>query len=398
MKPWKPKLVVSSREEKPSLAEQGIVSANVSGPAVRRNPAPWMDDRQLSYTALLLLIAATFYVAYIIFNPFLKAIFLAFVLAIAFAPLHRWISRRIRGANNAALVTTCIVMLLVLVPFILVSLRLAGEAASFYSSISEQWRAGTAWYNSIAGMSEALERAAEHTGIPVQQLKSGITSRAQQFGAWLVGMASWAARGAVQQMITAALVFLVLFFFLRDRKEFRRGFFGLLPLPPRRVLELTTTVHESIVANIYGMFAVGLIQGILTAIGFWVTGLRAPLLWGVMAMVFSFVPLVGPILIWMPGAAVLAMQGDIGKAVGLFLWGAIVISAADYIIRPKVAGGRGRVNANRLLVLLSFMGGVRAFGVIGIFVGPVVLSLIIALLRIFREERSRRQETGRLAA
>ncbi len=355
------------------------------------------QDRWLSLIVLLLLIAGAFYIAYLIFSPFLTAIFLAFVLAIAFAPLHRWIAKRIRGANTAALATTVVVMLFILVPFILVSLRLASEAASFYTATSQQWRSGTAWYHSVSGLSETLERAADHVGVPVQQLKSVVTGRAQSVGTWLLGMATWAARGALQQMVTAALVFLVLFFMLRDRAEFRRGIFGLLPLPPRRLLELAAIIHESIVANIYGMFAVGLVQGILTAIGFWMTGLRAPLLWGVMAMVFSFVPLVGPSLVWIPGAVVLAMQGDIGKAAILSLWGAVVVSAADYIIRPRVASG-GRVNANRLLVLLSFLGGVKAFGVIGIFVGPVMLALIIALLRILREEYAARQETAKLAA
>ena len=113
-------------------------------------------------------------------------------------------------------------------------------------------------------------------------------------------------------------------------------------------------------------------------------------------MIFSFVPLVGPILIWLPGAAVLAMLGETSEAIGLFLWGAIAISGADYVVRPRVAGGRD--NTNKLLVMLSFLGGVKAFGVIGIFVGPVVLSLIIALLRIFREERAGRREIRKLAA
>jgi predicted PurR-regulated permease PerM len=398
MKLWKPKLVGGSKTEV-RLASPQQDTANTAAPYSSAPAAPvrWMDDRQrLAYTVLLILIAGAFYAAYIIFSPFLKAIFLAFVLAIAFAPLHRWMTRQIRNANTAALVTTSVVMLLIVVPFILVSIRVFGEAASLYSSLSQQWRSGTAWYNSLHGVSEALQRAAERTGIPVQQLKSAITGRAQMFGAWLVGMATWAARGAVQQLVTAALVFLVLFFLLRDRKEFRRGLFGLMPLPPKRVLELTKTVHQSIVANIYGMFAVGLIQGILTAFGFWITGLRAPLLWGVMAMIFSFVPLVGPILIWLPGAIVLAMLGETGKAIGLFLWGAIAISGADYVVRPRVAGGRD--NTNKLLVMLSFLGGVKAFGVIGIFVGPVVLSLIIALLRIFREERAGRREIRKLAA
>ena len=357
----------------------------------------WSDDRRFSFAVLLILIAGAFYIAYIIFQPFLTAIFLAFVLAIAFAPVHQWIKRRIRSGSAAALLTTTIIMLLVVVPSILVSLRLATEAAGVYSSVSQQWRAGTAWYNSLSGVSEAMQRIAERTGIPVQQLKSGLAARAQQFGAWLLGMAAWAARGVVQQMVTAILVFLVLFFLLRDQKEFRRGLFGMLPLPPRRLLELTSTVHQSIVANIYGMFAVGLIQATLTAIGFWMTGLKAPLLWGAVAMVFSFVPLVGPSLVWIPGCAVLVMQGDWTKAIVLAVWGGVIVASADYIIRPRIAGGR--VNANKLLVLLSFLGGAKAFGVIGIFVGPVVLSLIIALLRIFREEYGgSRREIRRLSA
>jgi predicted PurR-regulated permease PerM len=163
--------------------------------------------------------------------------------------------------------------------------------------------------------------------------------------------------------------------------------FDLLPLPPGRLEELAGIVHKGIVNNIYGMFAVGVVQGILTALGFWVTGLRAPLLWGVVAMIFSFVPLVGPILVWLPGAVFLALYADWGKAILLVLWGAVLVSGADYLIRPKFAGG-GK-DANTLLVLLSFFGGVKAFGVIGIFVGPVVLSLIIALLRMVREERLR---------
>jgi predicted PurR-regulated permease PerM len=395
MKLWKPKLVGSSKPEgRPAFAEQGV--ANRNAPAPDSQPALWKDDRKLSLAVLLLLTAGALYILYIIFRPFLTAIFLAFVLTITFTPLHERIGRRIRGGSAAALVTTTVVMLCILVPVILIGAKIVSEAASLYSSLAVQLKSGGAWYDDLGGLSGALERTAEQTGIPLAQLKSGVNTRAQQLGAWLVDVAGWAARGVVQQMITAVLVFLVLFFLLRDREQFRRGLSSMLPLPPQRVLELTTAVHESITANIYGMFAVGLVQGILTALGFWATGLRAPLLWGAIAMVASFVPLVGPSLVWGPGAVVLVMQGELGKAVTLFLWGAIVVSAADYIIRPRLAGGSD--NVNKLLILLSFLGGVKAFGAIGIFVGPVMLSLVVALFRILREEQAGQPETERLAA
>jgi predicted PurR-regulated permease PerM len=141
---------------------------------------------------------------------------------------------------------------------------------------------------------------------------------------------------------------------------------------------------------------VGLIQGSLTALGWWMTGLRAPLLWGTIATLFSFVPLVGPALVWWPGVFFLAIQGRWIQAAVLLAWGAIVVTSADYIIRPRFAGGRN--NANTLLVLLSLLGGLKAFGAVGIIAGPVVLSVVTALLSMVHEERAGQSETRKLAA
>jgi predicted PurR-regulated permease PerM len=115
------------------------------------------------------------------------------------------------------------------------------------------------------------------------------------------------------------------------------------------------------------------------------TGLRAPLLWGAIATIFSFIPLAGPSLVWIPGVVVLATQGKWIQAAVLCAWGAIVVSAADYIVRPRFAGGRA--NSNTLLVLLSLLGGLKAFGAVGIIAGPVVLSAVTALLKMIGEER-----------
>jgi predicted PurR-regulated permease PerM len=342
-----------------------------------------MDERKRGYVVLLLLTAAALYIAYIIYKPFLTSLFLAMVLTIAFLPVHEWISRRVRGNTLAALLTTVVVVLVIMVPLLLMSVRLVSEAASLYASLSQE--GGGAWSNRSALLNEAVQRAAEQTGMPAAQLKSLITARVQEFGGWLMGMVGWAARGFAQQLATAILTLLVLFFFLRDREQYTRGIEETLPLPPGRVRELSATLQNTVIANLYGMVAVGLIQGGLTAFGWWVTGLRAPLLWGAIATVFSFVPLLGPSLVWIPGALVLALQGRWVQAAVLCAWGAVVVSAADYVVRPRFA--RGRANVNTLLVLLSLLGGLKAFGAIGIIAGPVVLSSVIALLKMVREER-----------
>jgi predicted PurR-regulated permease PerM len=391
MTPGKPQLVVGAQAREPApLPEQPTPAASEADAAARiaRDTGP--AGQKTPYVVLLVLTVGALYVAYIVFRPFLTALFLALVLAIAAMPVYQWIAVRVRGRSAAAFLTTAAVVLLIMVPLMLISLKLVSEAASFYSSVSQQG------FGALAGrsdwLSEAIQRTSDHIGMAPQQVKSMLAARVQGFAAWMVGMAGWAARGFVQQVINGIITFLILFFFLRDHDQYMRAAASMLPLPPGRAQQLGTTVQQTVIANIYGMFAVGILQGSLTAVGFWMTGLRAPLLWGAMATILSFVPLVGPSLVWIPGVVVLALQGSWTQAIILGLWGSIAISAADYIVRPRVAGGR--VNANRLLVLLSFLGGLSAFGAIGIIAGPVVLSLVMALLSMVREERASLRENA----
>src|SRR5262249_3920674 len=159
----------------------------------------------------------------------------------------------------AALTTTILITLCIIVPLIFISLKVLTEAGSLYSYLARKWGSG-GWYNGFGGISDTLQHVAERTGIPIGQLKSAVTGRVQLLGPWLVSWSNSAGRGAVQKMITALLFFVVLFFLFRAREESRRGLFGVLPLQPRGVVELTKTIHECITANIYGMFAVGLVQ------------------------------------------------------------------------------------------------------------------------------------------
>jgi predicted PurR-regulated permease PerM len=395
MDPERPKLVgVSRPEEPPSSSEQTTASVSAVAPGLRLTTELQIHDRKVSYWALLGLTAGALYLAYVIYRPFLKALFLALVLTIAFWPLYQWIAKRVRSGTARALLTTLAVILLIMLPLLFISFNLVSEAASLYGFVSQNvagnWSGHSAWLN------DGLGRISESTGIPATQLRSVITARVQGLGSWLVGIAGWAAQGFAQQVGTAILTLLIMFFFVRDSERYTRALAEAIPLPPGRVQQLAGTLRTTVVSNVYGMVVVGLIQGSLTALGWWMTGLRAPLLWGAIATLFSFVPLVGPALVWWPGVFFLAIQGRWIQAAVLLAWGALVVTSADYIIRPRFAGGRS--NANTLLVLLSLLGGLKAFGAVGIIAGPVVLSVVTALLSMVHEERAGQSETRKLAA
>ena len=221
--------------------------------AARSPLGKWLNDRQLSFIVLLALTAASFYLTYIIFRPFLSSLFLSFVLSIAFLPLQNWISRHVRSNSVAAWLTTAVVVLFVLVPSILLSLKLLAQATSLYGSLSQQWSSS----GDLRRLSDSLFRMAGHAGISQERLRGEIATRAAQLGSWAVGMVGWAASGVAQQSVTTVLSFFILFFLLRDWQKFRAAVSDLLPLPPGRFEELAAIVHKSIVNNIYGTFAVG---------------------------------------------------------------------------------------------------------------------------------------------
>ena len=384
MNPGKPKLVGREHPEEPAPSpEQKTRSAGESSPAEGLTPDWQFQEQKISYLVLALLTSVALFAAYVIYRPFVKVLFLALVLTIAFWPLHGWVGRRVRGATLRALITTAAVVLLIMAPLMLISVKVFSEAARLYSSVSQQV-SGT-WSGHFARLTQAVNWTAEHTGIPPAQLKSAITARVQDLGSWLVGIGGWAVKNFAQQVGAGILTLLIMFFLLRDRDNFNRILVQALPLPPGRVQELAATLHATVVSNVYGMVAVGLIQGTLTSLGWWMTGLPAAPLWGAIATIFSFVPLLGPSLVWIPGVLVLTAQGRWIQAAILLAWGAVVVSGADYVVRPRFASGRG--NANTLLVLLSLLGGLKVFGAIGIIAGPVVLSAVTALLTMFREER-----------
>jgi predicted PurR-regulated permease PerM len=148
---------------------------------------------------------------------------------------------------------------------------------------------------------------------------------------------------------------------------------------------LIATISASIEANIYGVLAVSLAQGTLGAIGYAIAGLPSVIIWSVATALFSMIPLAGAASVWVTATIYLLVAGSWGKAIFMAAWGAGVISTADNVVRPLVLSGR--VEIHTLLIFFSLLGGVRAFGLVGLFVGPIIVSVAIALLRILEEER-----------
>jgi predicted PurR-regulated permease PerM len=345
--------------------------------------AAWIEDTQLSVYVLLILTAGAAYLIYLIFRPFLKPLFVALVLTIVFFPLYKWFLRRFHSSYFAALTTTALALVIVLVPVILISARLASEAPNIFSSVLQSAGNPATWSGRFDPF---LEEAARLTEVPVPKLKADIAQYARQLASWSFGVGTSFGRRFAQQVATVALAFVFLLPLLRHSDEFRRGALSILPLSRQRARELAMAVNQGVIADVYGVIAVGIAEGVLIAFGFWIAGLGSPLVWGAVAAVLSCLPFVGVSLVWIPACVGLALRGNWTNAIILFVWCAVVVSTAEGMVRSTVVSGRARVNS--MLVMLSIMGGVVAFGGVGLFVGPVLLVVVGTLVRILREEHA----------
>ena len=170
----------------------------------------------------------------------------------------------------------------------------------------------------------------------------------------------------------------------RDGPSAIENLTAMLPLSVEQATRLLSGIRDSIVANLYGILAVGFAQGLLTGIACAVLHVPSALLLGLAAAVCSLVPIVGTMLVWLPAAFYLMATGHLWKGIILILWGTLVVGTIDNIIRPLVIGSK--VELHPLLLLFALLGGLQVFGFIGIFIGPVVISVIAALINILREE------------
>jgi predicted PurR-regulated permease PerM len=346
--------------------------------------------RRITLAFLALAAATALYICYFIAKPFVEPILFAAVLAIVFYPLHDRILRRIRGPNLAALLSTLAVIMAVTVPVLGLGGALIREVRSAYSSLSAKSAEGGGWEPYVA---QKLEKPKEVVGRYIDLSSfdpvADIRSRLEQISSWMVHSAGQVVRNLGTFFFDAGVSFFTLFFLFREGRRIRVTAAAALPLDAPRVEELFNRISETIVANVYGVLAVAIVQGLLLGAALWALGIRSPVLWGMITAVCSLLPVVGTALVWLPTALILLATGHWVKCLILLAWGGGVVSLVDHALRIYVIGGR--VKMNTLFVFFALVGGIKAFGILGIFLGPLVLSITFALLGMLREETRRWQ-------
>lgn len=333
---------------------------------------------------LIALAAISLYLCYLISKPFLGPVLIAVMFSIAFHPLHARMQLYFHRPNVAAAISTTIVLLIVTIPVVILGISVSGELHALVQSLREQsWsQGGLSPYLARMGQS-LLNRFANYVHVSQLDPQATLLRWTEQASRYLISIGASLVTNLVSFVLDTVVVFFSLFFFFREGKTIVRKFSKLLPLRREQTNTLFTGISDTMIANLYGGLAVGVAQGTLTGLSFWFLGLPAPILWTLVTALASLVPMVGSALVWGPAAILLLLSGHWVKAIILFAWGAAVVGQIDAVVRPYVVGARVKVHT--LLVFFALLGGVKAFGIVGIFVGPVLLSITLAVLNMLKD-------------
>jgi len=337
------------------------------------------------FLALVLLVTLAF--AWLLV-PFFGAVLWGVVVAILFAPVNRWMVRKLNGhRNSAAGLTLLVIVLLVILPAFLIAVSLVQEAATVYA----QLRSGEI---DLAAMFEQLRGALPAWTLPMldrwgltdfnaardmvgTSLSAGLNSIAAQ--ALLFG------QGALSFLAALSVMLYLTYFLLRDGRELDGKIRNAVPLRP--ALRDTLIGHFVVVvrATIKGTVVVAIIQGLLGGLILWMLGVEGALLWGVVMGFFSLVPAVGTAIVWVPIAAYLLVTGSIWEGAILVGCGIFVIGMVDNILRPILVGGDTRMPD--FVILIATLAGLDLFGLNGFIIGPVISALFIAVWKSVSETR-----------
>jgi predicted PurR-regulated permease PerM len=342
-----------------------------------------MNRKVVYFLAALLAVLAV--LSYRLAAPFLGPCVFAALVAIAVRPVYVRMESLIRRPGTAAGFTTLLAFLLILLPAGFVVLTISKEVTALYHELeSKSAASGGVRIFVLEKMDQLVRWAAGMIGVAAPDLAGMARERLEGISQWLLLGVATVVRGIGVTIVNALLSAVILFFFLRDGERIRDAVADLLPLTRQDCDELSRIIANTVKANFYGVLGVASAQGVLTGIGWAIAGLSSPFTWGAIAAIASMIPVAGPALVWAPGALTLLGTGSSGRAAFLALWGVLVVGMADNVLRPMLV--MEKTKQHPLLVLLSLIGGVSTFGLMGLFLGPLIVSVLIAVIGLLRRE------------
>ena len=300
--------------------------------------------------------------------PFLTSIIAAAIVVYIFYPLFKRLEKRTKSKGLSAFIMIVIIFLIVIIPIFLVINALFVEAANFYQNV----------------------RGIDLT--PISKLISGIVNENIDLNIYLedtVGtLVSFIVRSASdfffslpQKLLILFVTIFVTYYFFKDGAKLNKTFGRLFPMRTDHKNELLAEFSKVIYAIIYGVLITAVVQGLLGTLGLIIFDVSSPILWGSIMVITAMIPIFGTWIIWVPAALYKIFSGDYFNGFGLLIYGILVVSTIDNVIKPKLISEKAKIHP--ILIILGVFGGLKAFGIIGIMLGPLILGVFSLIYNFY---------------
>jgi predicted PurR-regulated permease PerM len=325
---------------------------------------------QIIYFAsvLLFILALTF----LIFKPFITALVVAMTMAVVVEPVYEYLLRKVKNSRIiAAIITVILIIILILIPLIFLGKQVFDEARDTYITLGINQDTPVFGTDFVQGKIQNI----------FPNLNIDIRDYVADFSEWLFSHTGSFFTGTLDIVLKTFLGIIAVFYFLKDGPRFRKAFVDLSPLPEEYDEKIINTLKLSMKSIVRGTFLVAVAQGTLAGLGFYIFGLPNPALWGMVAAISALIPGIGTSLVMIPAVLFLFLTSTLASALGLLIWGALLVGMIDNFLTPKLLE-RG-INIHPLLILFSVIGGIALFGIGGFIMGPLILSLLFTLFDIY---------------
>ncbi len=341
----------------------------------------------IAFFLLLLLLAGG--LSWVVLRPFVPGILWATVLAVALWPLWRRVRTRAgRRRGLAAGLFSAAVGLVLLLPAGVLGTALVNQASRAAIAVTQRLRTSEVHsvgdVLAIPGVERVLHWVQENTGLTGDDVRAKASDAAARLSAWLAAAGGGVVLTFLDVLATFVLTLFLLFFLLRDGEEIVEVLTDLIPLADAERHAIVKSLGGMLESIFRGSILCAIVQGTSGGLSWWAAGLPSAVLAGVAMGVLSLLPVGGTAIVWAPGLVALFLQGRPGVAVAFLLWNVLVTSLlADNVLKPLLIG-RKDGELSTLLVFLGVFGGITAFGLLGVFVGPMALAVAVMLVRVLR--------------
>lgn len=338
-----------------------------------------MINLKIQLQFLLILIVGVLILSFFILKPFLAPLTLAIIFAVILQPVYKAILHRINNHEMvASILTVSLSIVCILIPLIFLGTRIFYESAQLYNSVAQGDTNQNLIITVLRSTGQTFDNFIPGTGNSFVNLSNNIDIYIKRGLTWLINHLGVAISGISVLLLNLFIFFISLYYLLRDGPKLKRILIKLSPLDDEDDKIVFGRLESAVNSVIKGSLLIAIIQGILTAVGFTFFGIPNSILWGTITVIAALIPGIGTSLIIIPGIIYLFITGNPFSAIGLFIWGALAVGLIDNILGPKIIGKNLQIHP--LFVLLSVLGGLAFFGPIGIFLGPLTMSLLFSFI------------------